>query len=162
MLTFGSLWARGRRYVLDGGVGGLDYTHGYLARHTAWRWAFMCGRLDDGNPVGMNLVEGFNEGRTDVNENAVWLDGQVHPVGRARFSWNKADPLDAWTVETLDGAVRLRFVPIGAHREERDLVLVKSHFVQPVGLFSGTLNIDGRTRTVKDVAGVTEDQDILW
>ncbi len=41
MLAFGHLWARGKRFVLDGGVGGLDYTHGYLARHTAWRWGFM-------------------------------------------------------------------------------------------------------------------------
>ena len=61
-----------------------------------------------------------------------------------------------------DGAVKLRFVPIGAHREERDLKVVKSHFVQPVGLFRGTLEIEGRTHVIEDVPGVTEDQDILW
>jgi hypothetical protein len=162
LLAFGHLWAKGKRFVLDGGVGGFDYTHGYLARHTAWRWGFMCGRLEDGSPVGLNLVEGFNETRSDVNENAVWIDGRVHPVGRARFEWNKNDPLDAWTIETADGAVKLKFLPIGAHREERDLKLVKSHFVQPVGLFRGTLTIDGRTHPIDDVPGVTEDQDILW
>jgi hypothetical protein len=92
----------------------------------------------------------------------VWLDGQVHSVGRARFTWNKNEPLDPWEVETLDGAVKLKFFPVGAHREERDLKVVKSHFVQPVGLFRGTLEIGGRTHVIDDVPGVTEDQDILW
>lgn len=162
MLAFGSLWARGKRFVLDGGVGGIDYTHGYLARHTAWRWGFMCGRLADGSVVGINLVEGFNETRDDVNENALWLGGQLFPLGRARFSWNKADPLDRWHVETTDGKVQLDFTPIGAHREDRDLKVVKSHFVQPVGLFNGFVEVNGTKHLVKDVPGVTEDQDILW
>ncbi|MBK7863605.1 MAG: DUF2804 domain-containing protein [Archangiaceae bacterium] len=162
MLAFGNLYARGRRFVLDGGVGGLDYTHGYLARRTAWRWAFMCGRLADGSPVGLNLVEGFNETRDDVNENALWLGGKVLPLSRARFSWNKSDPLQPWSVETHGGEVKLGFTPIGAHSEERDLKVVKSHFVQPVGLFSGSLEIDGVRHEVRDMPGVTEDQDILW
>ena len=162
MLAFGNLWARGKRFVLDGGVGGLDYTHGYLARRTAWRWGFMSGRLADGSPVGLNLVEGFNETRDDVNENALWLSGRLYPLSRARFTWNKADPLDAWKIETADGKVQLQFQPIGAHREERDLKVVKSHFVQPVGLFSGTIEAQGQKYVVKDVPGVTEDQDILW
>lgn len=54
------------------------------------------------------------------------------------------------------------FNPVGAHHEERDLKVVKSHFVQPVGLFSGFVEVDGRKVPVKDVPGVTEDQDILW
>ncbi len=107
-------------------------------------------------------MQGFNETRDDVNENAVWLDGNVHPVGRARFTWNTKDVLDAWEIETADGAVKLRFVPIGAHREERDLKVVKSHFVQPVGLFSGALELNGKRYEIHDVPGVTEDQDILW
>ncbi|MBL8951866.1 MAG: DUF2804 domain-containing protein [Myxococcaceae bacterium] len=162
MLAFGNLWAKGKRFVLDGGVGGLDYTHGYLARHTAWRWGFMCGRLADGSPVGLNLVEGFNETRSDVNENALWLGGKLYPLGRARFTWNKDDPMQPWRVETTDGRVSLDFQPIGAHREERDLKVVKSHFVQPVGLFHGFVVVNGEKHLVKDVPGVTEDQDILW
>lgn len=162
MLTFGSLLAGGRRYLLDGGVGGMDYTHGYLARRTAWRWGFACGRLADGTPIGLNLVEGFNETREDVNENALWVGGRLIPLSRARFVWNKADPLDKWEVSTDDGAVQLTFKPLGAHREERDLMLVKSVFIQPVGLFEGLITIDGRTYPVENLPGVTEDQDILW
>jgi hypothetical protein len=162
MLAFGHLEAGGRRYVLDGGVGGMDYTNGFLARRTAWRWAFGCGRLEDGAPVGFNLVEGFNESRDDVNENAVWVDGQLFPVGRARFTWNKADVLDRWSVETTDGALELTFKPIALHREERDYKLIKSHFAQPLGLWEGTLTVGGREHRLAAIPGVAEEQDILW
>jgi hypothetical protein len=162
MQAFGALEAKGRRYTLDGGVGGFDYTQGYLARHTAWRWAFGCGRLGDGATVGFNLVEGFNEARDDVNENAVWFDGKLWPVGRARFSWRKSDPLQPWAVDTTDGALSLRFKPLALHHERRDPKLVKSLFVQPLGLWEGTLSLGGRQLELKAVPGVAEDQDILW
>lgn len=162
MLAGGSLEAGGRRYVLDGGVGGLDYTHGYLARRTAWRWAFACGRLDDGTPLGLNLVEGFNEARDDVNENALWLGGELVPLGRARFTWNKDAILDPWRVRTVDGAVDLEFKPWAAHQEVRDLKLVQSAFKQPVGTWSGEVRVGGRTYLLKDTPGVAEDQSVLW
>lgn len=162
LLSRGELTARGRTYRLDGGVGGLDSTHGYLARHTAWRWAFVCGRLHDGKPLGINLVEGFNETREDVNENAAWLDGRLVPLGRARFSWNHDDVLDRWHVTTTDGAVDLTFRPFAAHRENRDLVLVRSRFAQPLGLWHGTLRIDGATHEVNSAPGVAEEHDVTW
>jgi hypothetical protein len=143
-------------------VGGLDYTNGYLARRTSWRWGFGCGRLADGAPVGFNLVEGFNESRDDVNENAVWVDGRLFPVGRARFNWNKADVLDRWTVDSVDGALKLSFKPIALHREHRDLKVIKSYFAQPVGLWEGTLTVDGKVHRLEAIPGVAEDQDVTW
>jgi hypothetical protein len=161
LLAFGNLTAGGRTYVLDGGVAGLDYTHGFLARHTAWRWALAVGRLGDGTPVGVNLVEGFNDESEETNENALWVGRTLVPLGRAKFTYNKQDWLDPWHVRTLDGTVDLEFRPMHAHREERDYKLVRSRFVQPVGTFRGTLRIDGRSVPV-ELGGVTEDQDMLW
>ncbi len=160
--AFGELEVAGHRYRLDGGVGGLDSTHGYLARRTAWRWAFVCGRLDDGTPVGINLVEGFNETRDDVNENALWLGGRLYGLGRARFTWNHDDVLDRWHVRTTDGVLDLTFKPIAAHRELRDLVVVRSRFSQPVGTWSGTITLEGQRWTLDAQPGVAEDQDVLW
>jgi hypothetical protein len=162
LLAFGQLEVNGRRYVLDGGVGGLDSTQGYLARQTDWRWAFACGRLRDGTPIGINLVEGFNETRDDVNENAVWLGDALHPVGRARFVWHRDDVLQRWHVTTTDGALDLSFSPIAVHREHRDLKVVVRRFAQPVGLWSGKLTLDGVTHELHDVPGVTEDQHVRW
>lgn len=162
LLGFGRLRAKGKSFNLDGAVGGLDSTFGLLARHTAWRWAFACGRLDDGTPIGLNLVEGFNESRDDVNENAVWLGRELIPVGRARFTWNRADVLDRWSVTTTDGCLDLEFRPIAAHREARDLKLVRSRFSQPVGRWSGVFRHQGREYRLEGLPGVAEDQDVLW
>jgi hypothetical protein len=158
----GELRAGGRTYSLEGGVGGLDVTCGYLARHTAWRWAFACGRLPDGTALGLNLVEGFNEADEHVNENAVWLGRALFPVGRARFHWNHDDVLDRWRVTTEDGAVQLTFRPIAAHREDRDLVLVRSRFAQPLGTWEGTVTVSGRTYQLAGIPGVTESQEATW
>jgi hypothetical protein len=162
LLGFGQLRAGGRTYSLDGGVGGLDSTYGLLARRTAWRWAFVCGRLADGTPVGINLVEGFNEARDDVNENAVWLGRELVPVGRARFTWNQSDLLDRWHVRTVDGALELEFKPIAVHREARDLGLVVSRFAQPLGRWSGVFRHQGREYRLERLPGVAEDQDVTW
>jgi hypothetical protein len=162
LLGFGKLRAGGKTWNLDGGVGGLDSTFGLLARRTAWRWAFGCGRLEDGTPIGLNLVEGFNEARDDVNENAVWLGRELIPLERARFTWNKRDVLDRWQVRTVDGSLELEFRPIAAHREERDLAVVVSHFVQPIGRFSGVFRHLGREYRLTGIPGVTEDQDVKW
>lgn len=161
MLAFGTLRAGGREYLLDGGVGGMDYTNGLLARRTAWRWAFAAGRLSDGTPVGLNLVEGFNEAQ-GCSENGVWVDRQLYPVGRATFQYNKRELLDPWQVRTDDGAVELSFRPLAVHREERNMKLVQSHFAQPLGLYSGVLKVGGRTVELSGVPGVTEEQDVLW
>jgi hypothetical protein len=161
LLAFGTLQVNGRRYPLDGGVAGVDYTHGYLPRHTAWRWAMACGRLEDGTPVGLNLVEGFNDDSDQANENALWIGSRLYPLGRARFSFSKRDPLEEWQITTTDQELELRFRPMFVHREERDFKLVKSHFVQPAGTFTGTFRSGGR-RLSLSLAGVTEEQDVLW
>jgi hypothetical protein len=161
LLALGSLEAGGKRFRLDGGVGGMDYTHGYLARHTSWRWAFAAGRLADGTPIGLNFAEGFNEGAGET-ENGFWIGDRLFPLARARFEYEPKELLDPWRITTADGAVDLRFKPIYAHREEKDLRLVVSHFAQPVGLFEGTVTVGGRTFTLSNVPGVTEEQDMLW
>ena len=150
-----------RTYSLDGGFGGFDYTNGLLARRTAWRWAFATGRDADGGGVAFNLVNGVND--TDAaSENVVWVDGMAIPVGRVDFQFDAAATRSPWRIASDDGSVDLVFDPIGEHREERDLGLVRSHFVQVMGTFSGTIDARGRSRHVSLLAGVTEDQDVVW
>jgi hypothetical protein len=162
MPVTGRLEAGGQSFSLDGGLCGMDYTQGMLARRTAWRWAFAQGRLPDGTPVGLNLVEGFNEGASEANENALWLDGQLLPLARARFAFDRADYTRGWTIETLDGGLYVEFTPLHVHHELRDYKLVRSRFVQVVGLYSGEVRHHGRTVRLENVPGVTEDQDVLW
>lgn len=162
----GELTTSGESRSLDGAFGGWDYTHGYLARHTQWRWAYLLGRTREGQRVGMNLVQGFL-GETEC---AVWLvpehagtaGDELHPVGEGRFEFDARDPLAPWRITTTCGAVDLRFSPGGMHAEDKDFKLLKSKFVQPVGTYEGTIRVGNTTATLERVLGVAEDQDVLW
>jgi len=163
LLASGQLAVGRRRYALDGGVVGLDSTHGFLARHTRWRWAMGCGRGEDGRPLGFNLVAGFNSpAEGSAGENVLFVGDQLEPVGGATFRFNPADPLDLWQISTDDGKVQVAFRPLHAHREVRDLGLLRSRFVQPLGVFTGRLCFGGQDIALSGLPGVTEDQDMLW
>lgn len=163
LLASGRLEVGRRRYALDGGVVGLDSTHGFLARHTRWHWAMGCGRLEDGTPLGFNLVAGFNAvAEGSPGENVLFLGDQLQPVGPATFRFNAADPLDPWQISTEDGTVDVTFRPLHAHRDVRNLRILRSRFVQPLGFFTGGLRFGGRGITLSELPGVTEDQDMLW
>lgn len=152
----------GKRTIpLEGGVGGLDVTVGTPARATTWRWAMGAGRLEDGRPVTFNLVEGLNEGPGE-NENAVWVAGALHPLGRPRFGFSREEPLGLWRLESETGEVALRFRPLHLHREKRNLGLVQSRFWQLQGFFAGTLRAGAEELTLVDFPGVTEDQAVRW
>jgi hypothetical protein len=162
LVARGSISVSGKTYSLDEAVAGVDYTQGFMARHTAWRWAFACGRLSDGTSIGLNLVEGFTDTSPLSNENALWLGTELIPLDRARISFERDDIAGAWTLSTLDRAVDLRFEPIYIHRDERNYGIVRSRFRQPFGFFSGTISARGRRYEIEKLAGVTEDQNVLW
>jgi hypothetical protein len=128
----GTLVVDGRILELDG-RGAIDDTAGYHARRTAWRWSAGVGRTVDGESVGWNLVEGVNDGATG-SERAVWVGGEPFEPGPVRF----AEDLSA--IELSDGG-RLEFTEWpGAVREDRtNLLILRSHYRQPFGTFSGDL-----------------------
>lgn len=152
----GDLVVRGERRSLAGAVGGWDYTHGYLARHTRWRWGYLLGRATTGERVGMNLVQGFLGER----ECGVWIDDTLYPIGEGRFVFD--DPLKPWKVTSTDGAIDLHFEPGGMHAEKNDFKIVRSRFVQPVGAYRGTIRVGGRELKLEGALGVAEDQDVTW
>lgn len=149
----------GQRRALNGGAAGIDYSQGFVSRRTAWRWAFALGRSRRGERVGLNLVEGF----VGAPECALWIDGELYPLAEGRFTFDASRPLDPWQIRTADGGVDLRFTPVVLHSEVRDLGLVSSRYVQPVGSFSGSIRVEGREAIELDrVLGVVEDQAVLW
>ena len=147
------------RRSLDGALGGYDYTNGYLERRTIWRWGFALGHAKSGERVAFNVVEGF----IGEAECALWVNGELFPLGEARFEFDAARPLEPWRLRTACGALDLTFAPGGAHRETTNLGIVASRFVQPAGAYSGRVQVPGRGELVLEgVLGVSEDQDVLW
>jgi len=158
LLGEGEVVAGGRRFVLSDPICGLDHPAGFLARHTAWRWAFGAGRARSGERVAFNLVQGF----VGEPECGLWIDGALFPCEEAAFSYDIGAPLEPWRVRSRCGSVDVTFAPAAVHAEHKDLLLVRSRFIQPAGAFSGTLTAGGRVVEVSDLAGVTEHQDVVW
>jgi hypothetical protein len=153
----GEVVAEGKRFLLSRATVGLDHTAGFLARHTEWRWAFGFGYAGDpAVKVGFNLVAGF----VGEGECAAWVGEKLVPLGEGRFTYG--DPRSPWRVTTSCGALDVLFRPSAMHSEEKNLLVARSHFVQPVGAFEGTLRVGNRTIELKNIPGVTEHQDVLW
>jgi len=151
----GELRLSAGRHALDTGVASFDYSNGLLARDTAWRWASAHSAQ-----VGFNLQAGY----FGAQENALWLDGQLFPLGAARFDFDPRRPMAAWQLRTDDGLLDLAFQPEGVRREDKNLLVAASRYVQPIGVFNGWVKASaGATpRRVQDLVGVTEDHQSRW
>lgn len=150
----GEVRAGNIRFQIRGELAGLDYTHGYLARDTAWRWAFAVGRSGS-RKVAFNFSEGFLQGE---GENALWSDGDPRPAGKVSFTFDGSAPLSQWRIRSDDGSIDLVFHPEGYRAQTIDLMLVASRYLQPFGTFSGRL----RDLTLDRLPGVTEDHTARW
>jgi hypothetical protein len=142
-------------YRLDGGVASFDLSNGLLARETSWRWA-SAHALD----VGFNLQAGY----FGACENALWLNGALYPLGPARFIVDRKDVLAPWHIFTEDDCLDVIFTPAAARREQRDLKIAASRYVQPLGTFSGWVRgtPEQPKRPIERLAGVTEDHFARW
>jgi hypothetical protein len=151
----GSVRAGGRQYDLQGGVASIDYSNGLLARHTEWRWASAHDLR-----VGFNLQEGY----FGQQENVLWLDGHLYPLGKAHFEFDRMQPLLPWHITTDDGLLDLHFQPQGARHENKNLLVAASHYVQPIGTFCGWVkpHAAGTPERIDDLVGVTEDHRSRW
>lgn len=145
-----------RELALAGGRAGYDYTHGLLARHTKWRWAFALGKTTLGEPFGFNVVQGF----VGEPECAAFVGGEVVPIAEPRFELDVNEPLRPWRLSA--NGIELAFSPGAVHAQSTNLVLVKSRFLQPAGTFTGTMRVGEREVGVAGLPGVVEDQDVLW
>jgi uncharacterized protein DUF2804 len=150
----GEVRAGNVRFPVQGQFAGLDYTHGFFTRETAWRWAFAGGRAGS-HLLAFNFSDGFLQGE---GENVVWVDGEPRPAGPVRFSFQPEAPLAPWRVESADGRVDLTFQPEGYRTQTIDLKLILSKYLQPFGTFSGTVN----GVAVEGLPGVAEDHAARW
>jgi hypothetical protein len=135
----------GRSFELDGEDGFMDESAGYHARRTAWRWSAGVGRAEDGRRVAWNLVDGVHDGET--SERTVWLDGEPREVPPQEF----ADDLSR--VGALD------FREWSVRESRMNLVVMRNHYRQPFGEFSGELPCGV---TLAEGYGVMEEHDVLW
>jgi hypothetical protein len=124
--------------ALDGGpprqieaLAVIDDTAGYHARFTEWWWSAGVGAAPDGTPLAWNLVAGVNDPPTG-SERAVWIAGEPHETAPVSFAG------DLSQIRAEDGS-KLSFAPEAERRRKENLLIVRSDYRAPFGLFSGTL-----------------------
>jgi hypothetical protein len=129
----------------------IDDTAAYYERHTRWRWSAGVGDSVDGRPMAWNLVEGVNDPPRS-SERTVWVDGEPYEPPPVRFD---AD---------LSGIGELRFDAEATRERRENLLLIRSHYRQPFGTFSGSLPgaAGADPIALERGFGVMEDHDVRW
>jgi hypothetical protein len=124
--------------ALDGGpprqieaLAVIDDTAGYHARFTEWWWAAGVGVAPDGTTLAWNLVAGVND-PPNGSERAVWIAGEPSEVVPVRFAEDLSE------IVATDGS-RLDFAPEAERRHHENLLILRSDYRAPFGVFSGTL-----------------------
>jgi len=163
MTVSGQVKVGDKVYDLDSATtfGGVDHTAGYHDYRWEWRWASLGGLSKCGKRVGLNLVDPIHH--PTIQENALWIDGERFPLGRAEFIFDRQSILDPWEVSTTSGIVKLHFKPLGQRSETLNAGIIKSQFAQPVGLYSGEIHLPDREPIVlENIPGVVENHDAKW
>ncbi|HEY2320135.1 MAG TPA: DUF2804 family protein [Solirubrobacteraceae bacterium] len=124
----------------------IDDTAAYYERHTRWRWCAGVGTDVGARPVAWNLVEGVNDPAVG-SERTVWVDGAPREVGPITIA------------PGLDAAGDLHFHAEATREHRQNLLVVRSHYRQPFGTFSGVLPDGPR---LAEGWGVMEEHDAWW
>lgn len=143
----------GRRFDLEGHTAAMDHTDGLLARDTTWRWVSAAR-----NDLALNFVQGFN----GPIENVVWHGDQIYPIGAVTIDYDPVSTLNPWRIRSQNGAIDLTFQPEGERRQDKNLVVAVSRYVQPFGVFSGTVRLGTTEVPVANLVGVAEDHAARW
>jgi hypothetical protein len=109
----------------------IDDTAGYHPRHTEWWWSAGVGTGEDGAALAWNLVAGVNDPQRG-SERAVWVEGEPRETAPVRFA------ADLSGIVAEDGS-RLGFAVEAVRRRRENLLVLRSDYTAPFGVFSGAL-----------------------
>ena len=95
------------------------------------------------------------------------INGQVYTVENRVNIISPSDQFLAsqpWVVSTVGNnpKIDLTIQPQGSHQEHENLVVVVIDFVQAYGVFSGTIEILGRTYAIENSVGIVENHYAKW
>ncbi len=122
----------------------LNSGRGVLPYRTLWLWA--SGAAETGQGV-LALNFGAGPGREDSpTENAVFLDGRIHKLGRVNFQFDPGDPLHPWHISDSARRVRLTFRPDFDNYTHANRLLFRFQSHQVFGRLSGTVELDDGER----------------
>ncbi len=142
-------------------MGFMDWSAGFMRRHTFWNWAATACTLPDDRSFGLNLSCGVNE--TSFTENAFWVNGNMTKISLVNFIFDGKDLYKAWHIVSDDKKVDLKFYP-ETHKSERlNAIAIQSRFIQLLGVFEGSVvTDDGESIALHRCPGWVEDHYAKW
>ncbi|MFZ5571026.1 MAG: DUF2804 domain-containing protein [Thermodesulfobacteriota bacterium] len=159
----GTIFCNGKTHAVASPeyMGLMDWTGGFMRKHTCWNWAATAATLKDGRTFGLNLACGVNE--TGFTENAFWLDGVMTKVDTVNFVFDSRDLYRPWRMASQDGKVELLFHPERERSEKIHVGLIASRFTQLMGTLEGRLTTDaGEQVRLDNCPAWAEDHYAKW
>ncbi|MEF9925616.1 MAG: DUF2804 domain-containing protein [Raoultibacter sp.] len=161
----------------DNSFGLLDWGRGVWTRDNHWFWACAqgwqegtpdAGEEDAGHRVGLNLGYGFGD-TSAASENMFFVDGHAYKFGVVSFEIPQTDAfatakktadryhlLQPWPIHDEEGLIDLVFTPLLDRCDYQNVGLVLSDQHQVFGEFSGTIILEGKPFTLKNLKGSAE------
>lgn len=117
-------------------LGQLDWGRGRWPYRTHWIWASATGSIEGGRQVGLNLgsVDGDHSAAT---EDALYLDGCVHKLGRVHVELDPADYRRPWRFTDPGGRLEVMLTPDHERVARTNLAIVRSEVHQMFGRYDG-------------------------
>ena len=118
----------------------LEYGAGLFPSQVGWRKATAAGRLADGRPLALQLVDGLSvSGADDGADDVLLIGAGPVPLPPVVVELDPGTATAPCRILSPDGSVDLTFQPVAVHRDTRGLLLVSLATTQLVGELAGTL-----------------------
>jgi hypothetical protein len=109
-----------------------------------------------GRRFGFTAAENQARDSFRNNENALWLEGKLHPLPPVRITMPDGVNAD-WVIQDLEGMVDLTFTPRERSSSAFDLILSRSEYHSPFGVFNGmVMSSEGEKVAVRNLWGFGE------
>ena len=148
---------KGQEYKNTQAIGSLDHSKGYPPYHTHWNWSSFMGKLEDGTPIGINAVNGFNQ----ELENAIWIGSKIKRLGKMDYPCPATPVENCWVMKAKDNLLQLQLQPEGIRHQEINFKLLKSSLKQFLGPVKGKLYHQETWKNFEGY-GLMEYHEALW
>ncbi len=148
---------KNQEYKNTQAIGCLDYSKGYPPHHTVWNWTSFMGKLDDGTPIGINAVNGFNK----EMENAIWIGSTIEPLSKMDYPPPDTPVEQCWIMKAQDNCLQLQLQPEGIRRQDINFRFLKSKLRQFLGPIKGKIYRQDIWQNFEGY-GLMEYHEALW